>query len=97
MPWDWTDFVMFWPGWFSAFQLLGSVAVILTSVIGNNSDPTVHNAIESSVLAVCQYSGMLFNIFVLAFMRRGGTLRDLGWRGFRWWWLPVAPSPRMSH
>jgi hypothetical protein len=90
-PWDWTDFLMFWPGWFSAFQLLGSVAIILTNLIASNSDPTVRTAIESSVLAVCQYSGMLFNIFVLVFMRRGGTLRDLGWRGFQWWWLPVAP------
>ena len=90
VPWDWTDFVMFWPGWFSAFQLLGSVAVIVTNFVGG-SDPTVRNAIESSVLAACQYGGMLFNIFVLAFMRRGGTLRDLGWRGFKWWWLPVAP------
>jgi membrane protease YdiL (CAAX protease family) len=51
----------------------------------------VRNAIESSVLAVSQYGAMLFNIYVLAFMRRGGTLRDLGWRGFTWWWLPVAP------
>ncbi len=91
VPWDWTDFLMFWPGWFSSFQLLGSVAVILTNLLGTNADPTVRNAIESSVLAVCQYGGMLFNIFVLAFMRRGGTLRDLGWRGFKWWWLPVAP------
>lgn len=90
VPWDWTDFVMFWPGWFSAFQLLGSVAVILTNLIASNSDQTVHNAIQSSVLAVCQYGGMLFNIFVLAFMRRGGSLRDLGWRGFKWWWLLVA-------
>ena len=92
VPWDWTDFVMFWPGWFSAFQLLGSVAVILTNLIGSNADPTVRNAIESSVLAVCQYGGMLFNIFVLGFMRRGGTLRDLGWREFKWWWLPVVPA-----
>jgi membrane protease YdiL (CAAX protease family) len=91
VPWDWTDFVMFWPGWFSAFQLLGSLAVLLTNLISSNSDPTVRSAIESSVLAVCQYGAMLFNIFVLAFMRRGGTLRDLGWRGFKWWWLPVAP------
>ena len=91
VPWDWTDFVMFWPGWFSAFQLLGSVAVLLTNVIASNSDNTVHNAILSSVLAVCQYGGMLFNIFVLAFMRRGGTLRDLGWRGFKWWWLLLTP------
>jgi membrane protease YdiL (CAAX protease family) len=91
VPWDWTDFVMFWPGWFSAFQLLGSVAVILTNVIASNADPTVRNAIESSVLAVCQYAAMLFNIFVLAFMRRGGTLRDLGWREFKWWWLPLVP------
>lgn len=92
VPWDWTDFVMFWPGWFSAFQLLGSVAVILTNLIGSNADPTVRNAIESSVLAVCQYGGMLFNIFVLGFMRREGTLRDLGWREFKWWWLPVVPA-----
>jgi membrane protease YdiL (CAAX protease family) len=90
VPWDWTDFVMFWPGWFSAFQLLGSVAVIVTNAVGG-SDPSVRNAIQSSVLAVAQYSGMLFNIFVLGFMRRGGTLRDLGWRGFKWWWLPVVP------
>jgi membrane protease YdiL (CAAX protease family) len=90
VPWDWTDFLMFWPGWFSAFQLLGSVAVLLTNFIGG-SDPTVRNAIQSTVLAVCQYAGMLFNIFVLGFMRRGGTLRDLGWRGFKWWWLPVVP------
>jgi hypothetical protein len=82
---------MFWPGWFSAFQLLGSVAVILTNLISTNSDATVRNAIESSVLAMCQYGGMLFNIFVLGFMRRGGTLRDLGWRGFKWWWLPIVP------
>ena len=91
VPWDWTDFVMFWPGWFSAFQLLGAVAVLLTNLISNTSDATVHNAIQSSVLAASQYGAMLFNIFVLAFMRRGGTLRDLGWRGFTWWWLPVAP------
>jgi hypothetical protein len=90
VPWDWTDFVMFWPGWFSAFQLLGSVAVIITNLVGTN-DPSVRAAIESSVLAVCQYGGMLFNIFVLGFMRRGGTLRDLGWRGFRWWWVLVVP------
>jgi membrane protease YdiL (CAAX protease family) len=91
VPWDWTDFVMFWPGWFSAFQLLGSVAVIITNLVAT-SDPSVRSAIESSVLAVCQYGGMLFNIFVLGFMRRGGTLRDLGWRGFQWWWLPVVPA-----
>jgi len=90
VPWDWTDFVMFWPGWFSAFQLLGSVAVIVTNFVGS-SDPTVRSAIQSTVLAVCQYTAMLFNIFVLGFMRRGGTLRDLGWRGFKWWWLPVVP------
>jgi len=90
VPWDWTDFLMFWPGWFSAFQLLGSVAVIVTNFVGG-SDPTVRNAIQSTVLAVCQYAGMLFNIFVLGFMRRGGTLRDLGWRGFKWWWLPAVP------
>ena len=70
VPWDWTDFLMWWPGWFSAFQLLGSVAVIVTNLVGSN-DPTVRSAIESSVLAVCQYAGMLFNIFVLGFMRRG--------------------------
>ena len=91
---------MFWPGWFSAFTLLGSVAVPVTNAVGG-SDPSVRSAIESSVLAVCQYGAMLFNIFVLGFMRRGGTLRDLGWRdlgwrplgwrGFKWWWLAVAP------
>ena len=90
VPWDWSDFVMFWPGWFSAFQLLGSVAVIITNLVGS-SDPAVRNAIESSVLAVCQYGGMLFNIFVLGFMRRGGTLRDLGWRSFDWRWLLLVP------
>jgi membrane protease YdiL (CAAX protease family) len=90
VPWDWTDFLMWWPGWFSAFQLLGSVAVIITNLVGSN-DPAVRDAIQSTVLAVCQYAGMLFNIFVLAFMRRGGTLRDLGWRGFKWWWLPIVP------
>ena len=55
-PWDWTDFVMFWPGWFSAFQLLGSVAVILTNLIAGSGDQAVRDAIESSVLAVCQYT-----------------------------------------
>jgi len=90
VPWDWTDFLMFWPGWFSAFQLLGSVAVIITNAVGS-SDPSVRSAIQSTVLALCQYSGMLFNIFVLGFMRRGGTLRDLGWRGFKWWWVAVVP------
>jgi hypothetical protein len=90
VPWDWTDFLMWWPGWFSAFQLLGSVAVIITNLVGSN-DAAVRDAIQSTVLAVCQYAGMLFNIFVLGFMRRGGTLRDLGWRGFKWWWLPVVP------
>jgi uncharacterized protein len=89
VPWDWTDFLMFWPGWFSAFQLLGSVAVIVTNLF-SSSDPTVRSAIQSTVLAVCQYAAMLFNIFVLGFMRRGGTLRDLGWRGFKWWWLPAG-------
>ena len=30
------------------------------------------------------------NIWLLVGLRRGGTLQDLGWRRFNWWWLPVA-------
>lgn len=89
-PWDWTDFVMFWPAAFTAGSLLASLMVPVIQHVTAGADSTVSNAVQNFVLQICEYAGALFNIFVLAGLRRGATLRDIGWRRFRWWWAPAA-------
>ena len=90
VPWDWTDFVLFWPGAFTASTLLISVLVPLGDQFTNGADQTVRTAVESFIAQAGFYAGALFNIYVLAKLRRGATLHDLGWRGFSWWWIPIA-------
>jgi len=90
VPWDWTDFIIFWPGAFTAATLLISISVPLVDAFIGGVDPAVRTAAESFVAQVAYYAGALFNIWVLVALRRGGTLQDLGWRRFRWWWIPLA-------
>jgi membrane protease YdiL (CAAX protease family) len=90
VPWDWTDFVIFWPGAFVAFQVLILVALPLADLGLNGTDSTVRTAVESFVQAAMFYAGGLINLYVLVGLRRRGTLQDLGWRRFQWWWILVA-------
>jgi membrane protease YdiL (CAAX protease family) len=90
VPWDWTDFIIFWPGAFVAFQALILIALPLADLGLNGADSTVRTAVESFVQAAMFYAGGLVNLYVLVGLRRGGTLQDLGWRRFKWWWIPVA-------
>jgi membrane protease YdiL (CAAX protease family) len=90
VPWQWDDFLMFWPGSFAAASLLATLLVSLTDAGTGGLDATVRTAVESFVAQVAFYGAALFNIYVLAGLRRGGTLFDLGWRRFQWWWVPVA-------
>ena len=90
VPWDWTDFLMFWPGAFIAASLLVSIAVPIADAATNGVDPTVRTAAESFVQQAAFYGGALFNIYVLVGLRRGGTLYHVGWRRFSWWWIPIA-------
>jgi len=90
VPWDWTDFIIFWPGAFVAFQALILIALPVADLGLNGADSTVRTAVESFVQAAMFYAGGLLNLYVLVGLRRGGTLQDLGWRRFRWWWIPVA-------
>ncbi len=90
VPWDWTDFLVFVPGAFIASQMLESLALPLADALTKGADAAVRNAVESFLEQPAFYAGLLFNIYVLACLRRGATLRDLGWRRFRWWWVPVA-------
>lgn len=90
VPWDWTDFVLFWPGAFTAGQVLISLTVSITHSFTGGVDPAVRTAAEQFVGQAAYYAGAGFNLWVLVGLRRGGSLRDLGWRGFSWWWLPLA-------
>ena len=90
VPWDWTDFIMFWPAAFTAASVLVSVTIPITDALTNGGDPTVRTAAESFVEQASFYGGALFNIWVLVGLRRGGSLFHLGWRRFSWWWIPVA-------
>lgn len=90
VPWDWTDFLMFWPGAFTAASMLVSILVPITDAATNGVDPTVRTAVESFVDQAAFYGGALFNVYVLVGLRRGGTLYHLGWRRFSWWWIPIA-------
>jgi len=90
VPWDWTDFVMFWPAAFTAATLLISIAVPIADAVTPAVDSTVRTAVESFVAQTAYYAGALFNVWVLVGLRRGGTLRDLGWRRFNWWWILLA-------
>jgi len=90
VPWDWTDFVLFWPGTFTASTMLVSLAVPAVDQFTNGGDPTVRTAIESFVSQATFYAGALFTVYVLAGLRRGATISDLGWRRFSWWWIPIA-------
>lgn len=90
VPWDWTDFVMFWPGAFTAASLLVSVAIPLVHGLTGNGDPAVRTAAESFTQQASFYGGAIFNIWVLVKLRRGGSLYHLGWRRFPWWWLIIA-------
>ncbi|MGH7686616.1 MAG: lysostaphin resistance A-like protein [Candidatus Dormibacteria bacterium] len=89
VPWDWTDFAMFFPGAFTAAQLLAGVTLpIADAVTGSNG--SAQQAAEAFVSQAAFYGGALFNVWLLVGLRRGGTLQDLGWRRFQWWWIPVA-------
>ena len=90
VPWDWTDFLMFWPGAFVAASLLVNIVIPITDAATQGVDPTVRTAAESFVQQAAFYAGALFNIYVLVGLRRGGTLYHVGWRRFSWWWIPLA-------
>ncbi len=90
VPWDWTDFLIFWPGAYTVAQVLVSIAVSVAHGVTSGLDPAVRTAVEAFVAQAAYYTGALFNLWVLLHLRRGATLADLGWRRFRWWWLIVA-------
>ena len=89
VPWDWTDVVMFFPAAFVAAALLASVALPIVDA-ASVAHSSGQQAAESAVGQATFYGGGIFNIWLLVGLRRGGTLQDLGWRRFEWWWLPVA-------
>lgn len=90
VPWDWTDFLMFWPGAFTAASLLVSMAVPIVHALTGNADSAARAAAESFVDQASFYGGAIFNIWVLVRLRRGGSLYHLGWRPFQWWWVIIA-------
>ena len=89
VPWDWTDFIMFFPGAFTAAQLLAGVTLPFADAVTVANSSGQHAA-EAFVSQAAFYGGALFNVWLLAGLRRGATLQDLGWRRFAWWWIPVA-------
>ena len=90
VPWDWTDFVMFWPGAFVAGSMLFSLLSPVASPLTSGGDKAVQDAVKAFIEQLSSYGGALFNIAVLAGLRRGATLHDFGWRRFRWWWVFAA-------
>jgi membrane protease YdiL (CAAX protease family) len=90
VPWDWTDFLMFWPGAFTAASLLVSLIVPLIHALTGSADSSVRTAAESFAQQASFYGGAVFNIWVLVGLRRGGSLYHLGWRRFQWWWVVIA-------
>ncbi len=90
VAWDWTDVLIFFPGAFIVGQLLIQFAVLITHAFTTGIDPAVGTAVDSFVAQGAYYAGALFNLWVLVRLRRNGTLADLGWRRFRWWWLLIA-------
>ena len=89
VPWDWTDVVMFFPGAFVGASLLASVGLPIADTLTVAHSSGQHAA-EAVVGQATFYGGGIFNIWLLVALRRGGTLQDLGWRRFDWWWLPAA-------
>lgn len=90
VPWDWTDVAMFIPAAFTAASFLVSLGQPLTDALVGGASSGARNAAESFTSQACFYGGAIFNIWVLAGLRRGATLRQLGWRRFSWWWIPIA-------
>lgn len=90
IPWDWTDVAMFIPGAFIAAALLVSVAIPITDSLTGGAGSSARTAAESFVQQASFYGGGIFNVWLLAGLRRGATLQDLGFRRFEWWWLPAA-------
>lgn len=88
--WDWTDVLMFFPGAFIAASLLVSVAIPVTDGLTGGASSSARTAAESFVQQASFYGGGILNIWLLVGLRRGGSLQDLGFRRFEWWWLPVA-------
>jgi membrane protease YdiL (CAAX protease family) len=90
ISWDWTDVLMFVPGAFTAASLLVSMLVPLIDAATGGSGSAVRSAVDAFVQQACFYGGAIFNVWVLVGLRRGGTLEQLGWRRFSWWWIPIA-------
>jgi membrane protease YdiL (CAAX protease family) len=90
VPWDWSDFLVFWPASFASASLFIQVLVPVVQAFDGFAGPDTRNAVEQLARQALYYAGPLFNIYVLAGLRRGATLRDLGWRAFRWWWVIAA-------
>lgn len=90
VPWDWTDFLMFFPGAFTAASLLASVIVPIIQALTGTGDASVRHAAEAFAQQACFYGGAIFNVWVLVGLRRGGSLFHLGWRRFAWWWIPIG-------
>jgi len=90
VPWDWSDFILFWPGAFVAAAVLGGVVVPSVHSLDASAGADTRNAVEAVVQQATYYGGALIHLYVLAGLRRGATLEELGWRGFRWWWVLIA-------
>ncbi|HKR98894.1 MAG TPA: CPBP family intramembrane glutamic endopeptidase [Candidatus Dormibacteraeota bacterium] len=90
VPWDWTDVVLFFPGAFVVGAFLINITVHIAQPLTSGLDSEVSTAVQSFVAQAAYYVGALFNLWVLVWLRRGGTLSHLGFRRFQWWWVPVA-------
>jgi CAAX protease family protein len=90
VPWDWTDVVIFIPAAYAAAAILQSIVVPIGDQVTSGAEASLRTAVESFLGQFAFYAGGLFNIWVLASLRRGAVLFDIGWRRFQWWWIPAA-------
>ncbi|MBV8445596.1 MAG: hypothetical protein JOZ92_06740, partial [Candidatus Dormibacteraeota bacterium] len=89
VPWDWSDVLIFLAAVFVTAGFFEGLLVPLADAI-SPADATVRRAVESLFAQGGFYGGAIFDIWLLAGLRRGANLYDIGWRRFQWWWLPAA-------
>lgn len=95
VPWDWTDVLLFLVIFLASIILLG-VIVSLPAVqqtaqkVVSGLPAQAQQGLATFVIEGLFYAIGVATILILVVGRRSGRVRDLGWRGCRFWWIPVA-------
>ena len=89
--WDWTDIVLAIPAGLACGGVVGILADALVVNVGGGASKTTLTALENAAADIGSYAGILIAILLMVVVRRGASIRDLGWRLPRsGWWLLAA-------